>query len=369
MAPKDTKPRPEQDRTDESLRDERQKTDDAFSKKRDAIDENADAAFHHARATADTSLKGARAKTDERLAQSDASPQERQSVASERVQEDAVLQRERATSDAKLQEEREARKRALADLLRLERAKTDEHLLIERVRSDDALAARDDFLGMVSHDLRTLLGGIAMRAAMLVRNASQDEAGQRTRRDAESIQRFTARMNRLIGDLLDVASIEAGRLTVEPRPEDALRLVRETVEAFQPDVSAKGISLDSDVARDSLLARFDHERILQVLANLLSNAIKFTPEGGRISIRVEPVEEEVRFSVTDTGPGIDEDKLGRIFERFWQVLASDRRGLGLGLYISKCIVEAHGGRIWAESKPEAGSTFFFTLPGARSSER
>jgi signal transduction histidine kinase len=148
------------------------------------------------------------------------------------------------------------------------------------------------------------------------------------------------------------------------RPEDAILLVRETVEAFQPAAAAKGISLDSDVARDSLLARFDHERILQVLANLLSNAIKFTPEGGRISIRVEPAQEEVRFSVTDTGPGITEESLGRIFERFWQVRASDKRGLGLGLYISKCIVEAHGGRIWAESKPGAGSSFFFTLPGA-----
>jgi signal transduction histidine kinase len=139
------------------------------------------------------------------------------------------------------------------------------------------------------------------------------------------------------------------------------------VEAFQPTASAKGLSLDSDVASDSLLARFDHERIHQVLANLLSNAIKFTPEGGRVSIRVEPAEGEIRFSVTDTGPGIAEDELGRIFERFWQVVGGDKRGLGLGLYISKCIIEAHGGRIWAESQPEAGSTFFFTLPGARTS--
>jgi len=367
MAPKDKKPRPEQDRTDQSLHEERERTDDEFSKKRDSIEDAADAVVQNARAQADTALQVTRAQTDERLEESEASPQERQSVARERALEDAAHRQERATSDEKLREEREEHKRALANLLRLEREKTDQHLLIERARSDEALAERDDFLGMVSHDLRTLLGGIAMRAAMLVRNASEDAAGQRTRRDAESIQRFTARMNRLIGDLLDVASIEAGRLTVEPRPEDAIRLVRETMEAFQPAASAKGISLDSDVARDSLLARFDHERILQVLANLLSNAIKFTPEGGRVSIRVEPAGEEVQFSVRDTGPGIEEDKLGRIFERFWQVHGGDKRGLGLGLYISKCIVEAHGGRIWAESQPEAGSTFFFTLPGAGTS--
>jgi signal transduction histidine kinase len=367
MDPQDKKPRPEQNRTDQSLREEREKADEAFKTKRDSIEEEADAVVQQARASADLSLKKARAKTDERLTQSEAPQQERQIVANERVQEDASLRKERTTSDEKLREEREAGKRALATLLHLEREKTDQHLFLERVRSEEVLAARDDFLGMVSHDLRTLLGGIAMRAAMLLKNASEDEAGQRTRRDAESIQRFTARMNRLIGDLLDVASIEAGRLTVEPRPEDAIRLVQETVEAFQPAASAKGISLDSEVARDSMLARFDHERILQVLANLLSNAMKFTPEGGRISIRVEPVGEDVRFSVNDTGPGITEDKLERIFERFWQVHASDKRGLGLGLYISKCIVEAHGGRIWAESKTDAGSTFFFTLPGARTS--
>jgi len=367
MEPNDKKPRPEQDRTDQSLREEREKTDDTFKKKQDSIEENADAVIQSARATADTSLKETRAKTDEKLAQNKAPQQERQSVASERVHEDATLRQERSTSDEKLREEREASKRALASLLRLEREKTDQHLLIERARSEEVLAARDDFMGMVSHDLRTLLGGIAMRAAMLLRNASEDEAGKRIRKDAESIQRFTARMNRLIGDLMDVASIEAGRLSVDPRPEDAIRLVRETVEAFQPAASAKGISLDAEVARDSMLARFDHERILQVLANLLSNAIKFTPAGGRISIRVEPEGEEVRFSVSDTGSGITEDTLGRIFERFWQVLASDKRGLGLGLYISKCIIEAHGGRIWAESKMDAGSTFFFTLPGARAS--
>lgn len=367
MAPNDKKPRPEQDRTDQSLHEERTRTDGEFTKKQDSIEDASDAVVQGSRAKADASLRVTRTQTDERLDASEAPPQERQSVARERVLEDAAHQKERAASDEKHGEEREARKRALASLLRLERETTDQHLLIERARSDEDLAARDDFLGMVSHDLRTLLGGIALRAAMLVRNASEDAAGQRTRKDAESIQRFTARMNRLIGDLLDVASIEAGRLSVEPRPEDAIRLVRETVEAFQPAASAKGLSLESDVAQDSLLAHFDHERILQVLANLLSNAIKFTPEGGRVSIRVEPVGEEVRFSVADTGQGIAGDTLGRIFERFWQVHEGDKRGLGLGLYISRCIVEAHGGRIWAESQPGAGSTFFFTLPGARTS--
>jgi signal transduction histidine kinase len=112
------------------------------------------------------------------------------------------------------------------------------------------------------------------------------------------------------------------------------------------------------------MAKFDHERILQVLANLLTNAIKFTPAGGRILLRVEPVGQDVCFSVADTGPGIPSHQLESVFERFWQARSEDRRGLGLGLFISKGIVEAHGGRIWAESQPGKGSTFSFTLAGA-----
>jgi signal transduction histidine kinase len=101
-----------------------------------------------------------------------------------------------------------------------------------------------------------------------------------------------------------------------------------------------------------------------VLANLLANAIKFTPAGGTVLLRVEPVGQDVRFSVVDTGSGIPGHQLEAVFERFWQARSEDRRGLGLGLYISRGIVEAHGGRIWAESQPGEGSTFSFTLPGA-----
>ena len=110
--------------------------------------------------------------------------------------------------------------------------------------------------------------------------------------------------------------------------------------------------------------RLDHERIFQVLANLLSNALKFTDRHGTISVRVESEGSEARFSVADTGAGIAGDHLESIFERFWQVSQGDRRGLGLGLFISKGIVEAHGGRIWTESELGKGSTFFFTVPGA-----
>ncbi|HEX8538886.1 MAG TPA: HAMP domain-containing sensor histidine kinase [Cystobacter sp.] len=363
----DKKPQPERDNTDESLRLEREKSDSEIAKTQTTIEAGSDAAIQTARDQADQTSQEARDDVDVKLARSKAPPAARELVYQERAHVDAALEEERAVSDAKMQAEREEGKRALDALLSLERAETDTRLLVERASSDKGLATRDEFLGMVSHDLRSLLAGVALQAAILKRGASEDEAGQKTAQAVEKIQRFAARMNRLIGDLVDVASIEAGKILVTPLLQDANTLVRESVEAFQPLASAQGLSLDVATGETPLMAKFDHERVLQVLANLLSNAIKFTKAGGRISIRVERVDQEVRFSVTDTGSGIPSQHLTSVFERFWQARSADRRGLGLGLYISLCIVEAHGGRIWVESQHGQGSTFSFTLPGALAS--
>jgi signal transduction histidine kinase len=366
MATQDKKPKSERTHTDEGLRLEREKSDHEFAKAQAEIEADADAAIGKARGMADEALHSARDKADVGMTRNEKSST-RETIARERAHEDAALQQERVTADAELRDERMERKRALAALLHLERAETDMRLLVERARADEGLATRDEFLGMVSHDLRTLLGGIALQAALLKRDAAGDEAGKKAVRAAEKIQHFTARMNRLIGDLVDVASIEDGRIRVTPALQDATALVRDTVEAFQPLASAHGLSLDADISGNTLMAKFDHERILQVLANLLSNAIKFTPPGGKISLQVEPVGQDVRFSVTDTGSGVPSDQLQAVFERFWQARSADRRGLGLGLFIAKGIVEAHGGRIWAESQLGKGSTFSFTLPGASAS--
>ena len=217
---------------------------------------------------------------------------------------------------------------------------------------------------MVAHDLRNLLGGIALNAAMLVRGAAAPDRDETVGRRAEGIQRFTARMSRLIGDLLDVGSIEAGKFTVTPEVRDAAELVRESVEAFQPSATAKGLTLESRVAKGPLRAKLDHDRVVQVLANLLSNAIKFTPPGGRVSLRLDRRGDQVRFAVSDTGPGIKASKHEAVFIRFWQAQKGDQRGLGLGLHIAKSIVEAHGGTISVQSAPGEGSTFSFTLPVA-----
>ena len=197
---------------------------------------------------------------------------------------------------------------------------------------------------------------------MLTQETAVSLEAKRVSLSAAQIQRYAARMNRLIGDLVDVASIDAGRLSVVPTSGDTTALISEAIEAFTPTAAAKGISLSSDSAPEPLCSHFDHDRMLQVFANLIMNAIKFSSRGDTIRLHRELKGNELQFAVTDTGPGIPSDMLEAVFDRFWQVGKNDRRGLGLGLYISKCIVEAHGGTIWVESTIGVGSTFFFTIP-------
>lgn len=369
MLSKDKKPPPEREETDQSLRVERQKTNEELAKAQMSVEVDLDAAVQKTRVRADQVLDTSRLRADERSEQAGTLPDQREVVEEERVREDVTIQRERDIADEKLLDEREQRTLLFASLLRVERGDTDQRLLMERARADKALTTRDDFMSMVSHDLRNMLGGIAVSAAMLVRTATEDEAGRRVLKIAENIKSSTVRVNRLIGDLVDITSIEAGKLAIVSQRHDVIRLIQEAVEAFQHVASAKGISLDSEMPEDSLFAEFDHDRILQVLGNLFSNAIKFTRKGGKISVRVNPADGWLRFSVKDTGMGIMGDHLDSLFERFWQVAPSDHRGLGLGLFISKCIVEAHGGRIGATSEVGVGSTFFFTLPSISKVER
>jgi signal transduction histidine kinase len=133
------------------------------------------------------------------------------------------------------------------------------------------------------------------------------------------------------------------------------------VDTFQAQALANGVSLVAEIV-SAPLAAFDPSRILQVLTNLLTNAIKFTPTSGRVVVHVGLEGGEIRFAVRDTGAGIPTDQLEAVFERFLEVTKNDRRGVGLGLHISKCIIQGHGGRIWAESRVGEGSTFCFTLP-------
>jgi signal transduction histidine kinase len=358
----------ERGQTDESLRAEREESDRALLERQALVENDADGVVRRAREHADSVLTAAREMADRQLDESTPDAATRASIAEEREVEDDTVRGERAIADEVLAREREENARTLARLLPFERDKTDRYLLTERERSDAALLNRDDFLGIVSHDLRNLLGGIVMSAELISMRAEDDERGEQVLGEMRRIQRYAARMNRLVGDLVDVSSMDAGKLAMAAARGDAAALIDEVVEIFHAAASAKGVSLRSEAVERPLLAEFDHDRILQVLANLVTNAIKFTSQGGDIRVRGERTGGELHFSVSDTGSGIPASMLEAVFDRFWQVGKNDRRGVGLGLYISRCIVEAHGGTIRAESTLGQGTTFHFTLPGPASSD-
>ena len=363
--PRRTKePSPERAKTDEGLRGERERTDRALSERHDELAGDAAEVLDRARADADDVVRATRVEADRARRAGPSSDRERHAIDHARARADEVLREERAVADETLLRAREESQRALARLLPLEREKTDRYLLTERTRSDDALEHRDDFLAIVSHDLRNLLGGIVLGTSVLAEAAPGTATETTTLATTARIQRYAARMNRLIGDLLDVASIDAGRLSVAPAPGDAAALVDEAVATFQTPASAKGVSLDAVIEGRPILARFDHDRMLQVLANLIGNAIKFTAAGGEVRVGAARVGSDLCLTVRDTGIGIPAAALGQVFQRFWQVGEDDRRGFGLGLYISRCIVEAHGGTVRAESVEGRGSTFVVTLAGA-----
>ncbi len=349
-------PTNERDKTDEGLREERKTLDHEQAARRTRVEQTEDTVIERAREQADAIIGTARKRADSKLTEGG-----REEVAAERVLEDRVVHGERTAADERLRLDREEQSRTLAALLPLERVATDKLLLTERVRSDAKLANRDDFLGMVSHDLRNLLAGIVTSAGVLAEEASDSEEGRCTVAGAARIQRYAARMNRLIGDLVDVVSIDAGKLALQIQHGDVAVLIAEAVDTFAHAAAQKGITLTSGKS-SALEADFDRERMLQVLANLITNAVKFTPIGGKITIHAAREKDQLRVSVIDTGTGIPPHMLEAVFERFWQVGKNDQRGLGLGLYISKCIVLAHGGRIWAESTVGQGSVFRFTFP-------
>ena len=238
--------------------------------------------------------------------------------------------------------------------------------ITERKRAERALrhavAARDQVLGIVAHDLRNPLSMIMMTATAMKRRPG-NEPDRRDGEVPEAILTAAQHMNQLIEDLLDVALIEAGQFNVEFAQLPAADLARDAVERQRALVDAAGLTISLEVEPDVRTVWGERRRLLQVFENLIGNAIKFTPSGGRIVVRAAVKDGEVMFSVTDTGAGIAPDAVPHVFDRFWQAATRARRlGAGLGLPITKGIVEAHGGRIGVESEVGRGSTFFFTIP-------
>ena len=222
-----------------------------------------------------------------------------------------------------------------------------------------AIEAREEVLHIVAHDLRNPLSTIGMTTSLL-----RDTPGEG--RDDDKyfgiISRCTDSMNRIIQDLLEVARMEAGRLVIETAPVLVAELLEDVEQLMRPIAIRSDLRLECETVPPDLLIDADAARIQQVFSNLIGNAIKFTPAGGTITLRAQPVGDRVRFSVLDEGPGVPPERVERLFERFWQADTGDRRGIGLGLAIARSIVEAHDGRIGVESRPGGGSDFWFTAP-------
>ncbi len=226
--------------------------------------------------------------------------------------------------------------------------------------AQDAVRAREEVLAVVAHDLRTPLNFIKMGAQLVAEAPDAKENPQLL----ERVESAVDLMNLLIEDLLEVAKIEAGQMSIRPKPLHAQTLIADAIKMSEPLALRHQIRLVAECEADLPSVLADYERILRVFSNLIVNAVKFSDAGSEVHVTAALNDGTVRFSVLDFGSGIPPEDLERIFDRFWQADSADRRGAGLGLAIVKAIISAHGGTIGVTSTVGQGSNFYFDLPGA-----
>ena len=246
------------------------------------------------------------------------------------------------------------------DLARLAALALDNARLHDTVRA--SLRAREEIVGVVSHDLRNPVAAVKMLSRTLLR--PPESGAPPAHETIELISQAAEQMDALIRDLLDVNRLDAGKLAIASVAVDPSALLTDALQTLRPLVEEKGISLDLQNETGLPKVMADSERIQQVLSNLVGNAIKFSPTGSKIVVAPRRDGDQVIISVVDDGRGILAEHLPRVFDRYWQSSRTDRQGAGLGLAIAKGIVEAHGGRIWIESRPGEGTTASFSLPFA-----
>jgi signal transduction histidine kinase len=230
---------------------------------------------------------------------------------------------------------------------------------VTRLRRFEEL--KNDIVATVAHEFRTPLTSLRMAVHL----CTEQVAGPLTDKQAELLHAAREDCDRLQGmvdDFLDLSRIESGRVELYPLPTKVSGLIMGAVDEYKADADAKGVILSAEVSLQELSVLADHDRIGHVFSNLIGNAVRHTPRGGSITLDAQAVDGSVRFTVADTGTGIPKEYQERIFEKFYQVPESGPKGTGLGLYIAKEIVRAHGGEIGVESEPGKGSTFWFTLP-------
>ena len=217
-----------------------------------------------------------------------------------------------------------------------------------------------DFLALVTHELKSPLTSIRAYADLMERRAAYNARG------IEAIRSQAQRLERLINDLLDVSQLQAGRLDLQCEPADLATLVDDA--AAEARLLSEAHEIVVEQPAQPLIGCYDRDRLMQIMDNVLVNAVKYSPPGSSVRVRVDDLGQAARVSVSDQGSGIPAEALPHVFDRFYRTpgaAASGVKGLGLGLYITRQLVEAHGGRIWVESSPGQGSAFIFTLPYQR----
>lgn len=228
-----------------------------------------------------------------------------------------------------------------------------------REGTEKADLAQTELLQAFSHDLRNQLTLILMSTQLMARAIAPD---QPTRRHVSAIMRAAEEMDHLLRDLADARMIDSGRFVVERTSQEIGPMIEQALGSARPFAEAKGVQISIDLVKGTPAVIGDRERIIKVLSTLVSNAIQFSPKNGTITVRAEPQEGAARFAVIDSGPGIPREKRGFVFTLPLGTKRPLIQGAGLACYVTKGVIEAHGGRVWFESEPGRGSTFFFTLP-------
>jgi signal transduction histidine kinase len=259
---------------------------------------------------------------------------------------------------------------ARAALSRADAVEAGEAAVARRIRRelDEAIARLEgrepnkDLISIVCHDLKDPLASIVMGAGYLKKAVAPGDGA--SRRVVDAIGRSADRMSQVVGDFHDVAKLEMGAITIDPRPCDVVAALQGALEGFSAQARERKVELRLEDPGEPVVARCDRARLVQIVSKLVANGLKFTPPGGRVTVRVGREGDRVRVRVEDTGRGIPPERLPEIFDRAANARRSPRDGPGMGLAIVRGLVELHGGEVSVESRMGEGSVFSFTLPAA-----
>ena len=374
----------ERDDTDRSLNAERNKVASSIEQANRTLQKQTDEVVDNERSAADHMLTASRSTYDERIKLDlTASTTSQDELLDERHRTDLATCAERSRMDKTIAEERYMASTFVSRYLEIERQATDRNLFVERAATDKsckgtslrfnneraahettqhALTSREELLAIVSHDLRNPVGAILAYSKLILEEQNDCTLSVEIRNFVEVIKRNADISLRLISDLLDAERFAQNKLNINYSYSSALSIASSVFDIFTPRARELGCNLLIRRPSEDLYLECDPHRIHQVLSNLVGNALKYIGKAGEVIISLSKQVNNIHFSVSDDGPGIPQDKQLEIFRRFTQLPSKDRTGLGLGLYISKTLVEAHSGHFWLESRLGEGSAFYFSIP-------